>query len=269
MLKRWNFLKTGFYEGINIVEGNCFTTNLRPQTVDGTQSAVFDKDPATPGTEPVTRVLMNPPFALRGAVDQERLFVSRALSLMADGGILFSLLPMDCMFGAHEDRVWRTTELLAHHTLLAVVSFPDELFYPAALKQVIGIIVRRGFPHPKEQPVFWARIAEDGQIKVKSKRIAAADLVPPRTARNDIPRVLPLLRSFIANPDAVVANEPMLCKTAPVDFDDPLLELLPEAYLDSVPPTPAQLEATVDAMARDTAAFLIRFGQERRAGEFS
>ncbi|MBA4179200.1 MAG: DNA methyltransferase [Anaerolinea sp.] len=253
----------------NIVEGNCFTTNLRPQTVDGASSAVFDKDPARPGTEPITRVLMNPPFALKGEVDQERRFVSRALTLMADGGILFSLLPMDCMFGAHEDRVWRTTELLAHHTLLAVVSFPDELFYPAALKQVIGIIVRKGFPHPKEQPVFWARIDEDGHIKVKSKRIAAADLVPPRTAPDDIPRVLPLLRSFIANPDTVAVNEPMLCKTAPIDFNDPLLELLPEAYLDSTPPTQAELEAAVDVMARETAAFLIRFGQEARAGEFS
>ena len=48
--------------------------------------------------------------------------MTRALSLMADGGILFSLLPMGCMFGANEEKVWRETELLARNTLLAVIS---------------------------------------------------------------------------------------------------------------------------------------------------
>jgi len=252
----------------NIIEGNCFSTNLQPQTVDGVPSAVYSKDPAKPGTEPITRVLMNPPFALKGSVDQERKFVTRALSLMADGGILFSLLPMDCMFGAHEEKVWRTSELLAHHTLLAVVSLPHELFYPAALKQVVGIVIKKGFPHPKDQPVFWARIANDGHLKVKSKRMPASELVPPRIAPDDIPTVLPLLRGFIANPDAVSVNEPMLCKTAAIDFSDPLLELLPEAYLDSVAPSAADLEQAVGVMARETAAFLIRFGRESRAGDF-
>lgn len=251
----------------NIVEGDCFTTNLSPQTVDGVVSAKFSKAPAAKGTEPITRVLMNPPFALKGAVDQERKFVSRALELMADGGILFTLLPMDCMFGAHEDKVWRTTELLAKNTLLAVVSLPHELFYPAALKQVVGVIVKKGFPHKSDQPVFWARIAHDGYVKVKSKRMAGADLVPPRVIRDDMVTVMPLLRSFVANPRGTSYNEPLLYKTAPIDFADPLLELLPEAYLDTRYPTADELERGVDTMARETAAFLIRFEKEGRVGD--
>ena len=252
----------------NITEGNCFTTNLQPATIGGVPSGVFAKKPAQPGTEPITRVLMNPPFALRGAVDKEFKFVTRALSLMADGGILFSLLPMGCMFGAHEERVWRVTELLAHNTLLAVISLPSDLFAPAARKQVVAVIIKKGFPHRREQPVFWARIANDGHLVVKSKRLPAADFVPPRTAPNDIPTVLPHLRGFVANPDVVSINEPMICKTAPIDFDDPLLELIPEAYLDSPAPSATDLEQAVDAMARDTAAFLIRFGREDHAGHF-
>ena len=158
----------------NITEGNCFTTNLQLVHSGGTQ-AIFTEERAQLGTEPITRVLMNPPFALKGAVDREFKFVTRALSLMSDGGILFSLLPMGCMFGAGKEKVWtsvvngrrkltRKTELLAHNTLLAVISLPNDLFVPAALKQVVAVIVKKGFTHPKDQPVFWARIANDEDI---------------------------------------------------------------------------------------------------------
>ena len=68
---------------------------------------------------------------------------------MTDGGILFSLLPMDSMFGSRDEKTWRSDELLKKHTLIAVVSFPDELFYPAAQKQVVGMVVKKGFAHPR------------------------------------------------------------------------------------------------------------------------
>lgn len=251
-----------------ITEGNCFYTNLTAATVEGAPSATYTADPPARGMEPVTRVFMNPPFALQGSTDQEYSFVSRALDMMADGGLLFSLLPLDCLFGAHAAKVWREQELLRNNTLLAVVTLPHELFYPAALKQVAGIIVRKGFSHPREQPVFWARVAFDGHVKVKSKRLPASSLEPPRTAEDDIPHVRGPLRRHVANPGSVAVNEPMLCKTAPIDFSDPLLELVPEAYLDSKAPTSEELKSSVDQMARDTAAFLVRFAKESKAEEY-
>ena len=241
----------------NITEGNCFTTNLQRAPPSGEHLAVFSRDPAQLGTELITRVLMNPPFALKGEVGREFKFVTRALSLMADGGILFSLLPMGCMFGANEEKVWRETELLARNTLLAVISLPSDLFVPAALKQVVAVIVKKGFPHHREQPVFWARISNDGHLVVKSRRLPAVDFVPPRTAPDDIPKALPHLRNFLVSPSSISVNEPMLYKTAPIDFTDPLLELLPEVYLDSPAPSAGDLERAVDVMARDVAAFLI------------
>ena len=138
---------------------------------------------------------------------------------MPDGGLLFSLLPLDCMFGANDEKVWREHDLLADNSLLAVVSFPDELFYPAAMKQVIGVFIRKGFPHPKKQPVFWARVADDGHIKVKSKRLLASEMRPPRQCNDDLPDLLPKLRSFLAHPQSVKVNEPMRYKTAPIDFE--------------------------------------------------
>jgi hypothetical protein len=62
-------------------------------------------------------------------------------------------------------------------------------------------------------------------------------------------------------------NEPLLCKTAPIDFDDPLLELLPEAYIDSKPITKAEIESAAEDLVRETASFLIRFRKEATAGK--
>ncbi len=250
----------------NITEGNCFSTFLGPRAVNGHASARFIKAQAPQGTQPVTRVLMNPPFALRGSDEHEYRFVSRALSQMADGGILFSLLPLDAFFGSRDEKVWRQDELLRDHTLLSVITMPDELFYPAAQKQVAGIVIKKGMPHPKSQAVFWAKIERDGLLKVKSKRLPAQDLRPPRQELDQIPLVLNSLRSFIAAPGSVTVNVPKLCKTAPIDFDDPLLELLPEAYLETEMPSPTALSNAVDSMVRETAAFLVKFGKESKVG---
>lgn len=241
----------------NITEGNCFTTYLKSHTSDNHPSAKLCNLPPQVGQEGVTRVLMNPPFALRGSTDQEYRFVSAALSLMVDGGILFSLLPMDSMFGARDERVWRSEELLRNHTLMGVVSFPDELFYPAAQKQVVGIIVKKGFPHPHQQPVFWGRINRDGHLKVKSKRLAATDLIPPRQEKDELSEILPILRAFVNASGSSSINIPTLCKTAPIDFDDPLLELVPEAYLDSITPNENQVSERLDRQIRDIISGLV------------
>lgn len=251
----------------NITEGNCFSTNITMRSVNGHASARFVKN-ATPGSEPVTRVLMNPPFALKDSVEKEYRFVSRALDLMADGGILFCLLPLDAMFGSRDEKVWRQDDLLKKHTLLSVVSLPPELFVPAALKQVVGVIIKKGTPHPKEQSVFWARVENDGLMVLKSKRLPGEEQRPPRKVPNDMPSILPHLRNFVASPSSIKVNEAKRFKTAPIDYDDPLLELLPEAYLDTEEPTSMALSNAIDDMARETAAFLVRLGKEAKASDF-
>ena len=207
---------------------------------------------------------MNSPFSVSqgDAADKEHMFVTQALSTMVNGRILFSLLPLGSLFGAHDEKVWRRDELLTNHTLLSVVTFPEDLFYPTALKQVAGIVVKKGVPHPREQDVFWARIMRDGHIKSKSKRLLASEFDPPREERNELSVVLPHLRSFISHPGMVSVSCPQFYKTAPIDFSDPLLELLPEAYIDNQEPTSEEIQKAIDDLARETAAFLIRFRRE-------
>jgi|SRR5579862_5770863 len=178
---------------------------------------------------------------------------------------MIALLPLDAFFGSRDEKVWRRDELLKNHTLLSVITMPDELFYPAAQKQVAGMIVKKGMPHPLKQPVYWARIERDGHLKVKSKRLPASELRPPRSELNQIPLIIDTLRNFVAAPGSISVNVPKLCKTAPIDFVDPLLELLPEAYLDTEMPSPADLLNSVESMVRETAAFLVKFGKEPKA----
>jgi hypothetical protein len=211
---------------------------------------------------------MNPPFALRGDADKEYLFVSQALTLMVDGGLLFSLLPMNAMFGDKKEKLWRIHDLLEKHTLLSVVSFPSELFYPSAMKQVVGIIVKKGIPHPKDHPVFWACVTRDGYLKIKSKRLPAIELDPPRKEPNQLDEIRKNLTAFVAQPKAIEVNISELCKTAPIDFSDPLLELLPEAYVDSKIPTNELIEMEAKKLARETAAFLVRYAKEEGVGNF-
>lgn len=243
----------------NIGERNCFSTYLAPRTVRGNPSAAFVDKPPSTREPPVTRVLMNPPFALRASDEKEHHFVTHALGLMADRGLLFALIPLGCMFRDGEERIWREHELLAKHTLVAVVSLPEDLFVPAATKQVIAVIVRKGVPHPAQQPVLWARVVHDGHVVVKSRRLLGSELSPAREEPDQLSDLLPLLRSFIADTRARVPNLPEFVKTAPINFDDPLLELVPEAYLDSHLPTSAELEQAIDAMAREMVTYLVKF----------
>jgi type I restriction enzyme M protein len=79
----------------NIVEGNAFSTFLKKRTVKDRPSATYvHGEKPEDGDEPVTRVLMNPPFALRGGPDKEYLFVSQALSTMV-GGFCFPFCPLE------------------------------------------------------------------------------------------------------------------------------------------------------------------------------
>jgi hypothetical protein len=207
----------------NIAEANCFTKFLHRQTVEGTASAGFRAARPGAGEEPVTRVLMNPPFALTQSDEKEYRFVETALANMSQGGLLFAVVPMSVMVEDGKEADWRRASLLAHHTLLSVVSFPEELFYPVT-NQTVGVIIKRGVPHPKGGLVLWARIVNDGFRKSKGKRLPVKG-----GGLTDLETLLPILSGFLRHPTRPVASIPEIMKTASIDLSDPILELVPEA----------------------------------------
>lgn len=245
----------------NIVDGDCFNnwlvgTEKENKTV-GFPIIRAKEKPSTPDLNMVTRVLMNPSFAIQKSDTKEYKFVQHALDQMVDSGLLFSVLPMGAMFEQGEEKDWRKNHLLKENTLLAVVTFPPELFHYTADVHTVGIFVKKGIPHPMGQKVFWARAIHDGMVKKKDKRLPD----PTGAEPNDLATILPILRAFIHDPSFFVNSEPELYKTAPINPSDTVYELVPEAYLDSRNPSMTELKNEVDRLTREQVSYLIRKGE--------
>lgn len=237
----------------NIVEGDCFQRNLETSIVDGEPTCKFTKEISK--NPPVTKVLMNPPFSLKSNDEKEYKFINHALKQMQRGGILFSILPSAIMIKQGAFLKWRKNELLKENTLLSVITFPPDLFYPVATHS-IGIFVKRGVSHPPTQNVLWIRAINDGLSKKKGKRL------PDTKTPNDLERVRYILKSFINEPNLPVENIPEKQKVCPIDFNDPSLELVPEAYLDSTTPSITDIEREMENLIRESVAYTIRGHKE-------
>jgi type I restriction-modification system DNA methylase subunit len=237
----------------NIIEGNCFSKFLAPLTRNGVVSAGFV--PIQNAKPPITKVLMNPPFALKSSSEKEYKFVNHALNQMSDSGILFSILPSSVMVKGGKSLTWRREILLKNNTLLAVITFPSDLFYPVS-QQTIGVFVKKGIPHPKEQKVFWARTINDGMLKKKGKRL------PSPRATNDLERVKHNLRAFLVDPNISIEDIPEFQKASPIDMSDKHMELVPEAYISTRAPSTDEIESGMESLIRESVAYLIKAKQE-------
>jgi type I restriction-modification system DNA methylase subunit len=152
---------------------------------------------------------------------------------------------------------WRR-RLIKGNTLLAVVTFPSDLFYPVGV-HTLGLFVKKGVPHAGGQNVLWLRAIRDGRLKKKGKRLENL------REEDDLGKVLPVLKRFIANQKLVVVSVPMLQKADKIDSADKALELVPEAYLDEAEITPQMLDENIEQLIRDNIAFHIRYETKIRA----
>jgi hypothetical protein len=233
----------------NIIEGNCFHKWLERTVVRGEVSAEYLTVPST--NPPVTKVMMNPPFSLHSSKEKEYHFVDQALAQMQDGGVLFAVLPYPAMVKRGSYFNWRKNILLPHHTLLSVVTLPNDLFYPVGVTTV-GVFIKKGRPHQKTDTVLWIRALTDGLLKSKGKRL------PSPKAGNDLDRVRNLLKAFIHNPEHPVSNQHQFVKSVPIDLSDEQLELAPEVYLDQAEPIQEQIAKTIEQGVRDAFSYLVK-----------
>ena len=236
----------------NITEGNCLRRHIVKSNGRGKYSGI----PTTSDEEKiVTKVLMNPPFPTSKGQNKEYEFVDAALLQMQDLGLLFSVLPYPTLVKTGSYRAWRKDKLLRNNTLLSVITFPPDLFYPVGT-HTAGIFVRKGTPHPPEQHVLWIRAVNDGLLKSKGKRL------PNERAKNDYPEIRSMLSQFLQDPTIKVQSREMFFKCCPIDDSDPNFELVPEYYLDQSSPTTQEVQGGIEQAIRDAAAFLVREGIE-------
>jgi SAM-dependent methyltransferase len=119
--------------------------------------------------------MINPPYSQSDNDLRELRFVKHMLDCLRPGGIGIAIVPMSCALSSNSGR----PELLRDHTLEAVMTMPDELFYPVGVITCIMVFTAHR-PHALENRKSWFGYwKNDGFSKTKHKgRIDLNDTWP-------------------------------------------------------------------------------------------
>lgn len=188
----------------------------------------------------ITRVLMNPPFALQN--EPESKFVLHALDRMRTGGLLFAVLPSSVMYSKRFGDF--REQLLDQHSLLAVMLLPGDLFYPMVNVETLGVVVKAWRPHGAAG-VLWARLADDGFIKLKKARVERRGADPSAA----LTRFIEVARAWCVGGRASAA-EPGQWEFCPIRST----ELLPQAHLGTAPLRRGAFRTEIGRCLRDYVA---------------
>ena len=137
----------------NILHGNCFD--------EGTIQRIAKLKP--------TVGLLNPPYKADKTRDVEELeFVACNLRSLHPGATCVAIVPMQSALAQHGRIADCKRALLRDHTLEAVCSMPNELFFNSKVGVVSCVMVFTAHkPHPKEKKVFLGYFKDDGFEKRK------------------------------------------------------------------------------------------------------
>ncbi len=139
----------------NIINGSCFDEDVIKE--------VKFKKP--------TVGFLNPPYKSNKKTDTDELeFILNNLYCLVDGGTCVAIVPMQSAL-AQKGKVYELKKkLLEKHTLEAVLSMPDELFFNSKVGVVSCIMVFTAHkPHPGNKETFFGYYKDDGFVKRKGK----------------------------------------------------------------------------------------------------
>lgn len=220
----------------NIINGDCLAINLNRKIRNGELSAEYQEEEGE--RKPVTKVLMNPPFALKRDDEQEFTFIEHALKQMSDGGLLLSVTPISVMYSGSKDLAWRK-RLLKNNTVLAVISFTNDLFYPQATVEPVIVVIKKGVRHTNVTKTLFVRITDDGFTKLKRRRL-------PHGGQSQLDLFETDIKSFIAG--GTINEIPGLIQVKTVDIEDKSLEIIPQQYLDNAELNIRQLKKSMGSI---------------------
>lgn len=137
----------------NIINGSCFDEAIIKQ--------VKSKKP--------TVGFLNPPYKADKKTDTDELeFILNNLSCLVDGGTCVAIVPMQSAL-AQTGKVFELKKkLLENHTLEAVLSMPNELFFNSNVGVVSCVMVFTAHkPHSKNKETYFGYYKDDGFVKRK------------------------------------------------------------------------------------------------------
>jgi hypothetical protein len=125
-----------------------------------------------------TRAFLNPPFSQEN--EPERDFIDTAMEALEPGGLIACVVKAG-MFADADNSLWRSS-FIKKHTLVGVISLPEDLFYPTAAPTSI-LIAKAHIPMENSSQVFMARVWNDGFEKLKGKRVYCKGSQLPEVVR--------------------------------------------------------------------------------------
>lgn len=106
--------------------------------------------------------LINPPYSQEDKCELE--FVERLLNVLEPRGLAVAVVPMSCAIGTKFKEV--RDRLFKYHTLKAVFSMPDDIFYPTGTN-VCVMVWEAHKSHDSTKPTFFGYCKDDGFVKRK------------------------------------------------------------------------------------------------------
>lgn len=139
----------------NIINADCFDEAVIEQV---------KKKKATVG-------LLNPPYKSNKKTDIEELkFILNNSECLVHGGICIAIVPMQSALAKSGKILELKKRLLAKHTLEAVLSMPNELFFNSNVSVTSCIMVFTVHkPHPNHKETYFGYYKDDGFVKRKNK----------------------------------------------------------------------------------------------------
>lgn len=113
-----------------------------------------------------SKSFLNPPFSQTD--EPERQFIDAAAQALEPDGLLVVVVKAG-VFADDDHKLWRA-EFTRRHSILAVISLPDDLFYPTAAPTSI-LVARAHVPQSATDQIYLARVSNDGYEKLKGKRV--------------------------------------------------------------------------------------------------
>ena len=115
---------------------------------------------------------INPPYALPTL---ELSFVENMLDCLDVGGTGIAIIPASCATNKNSAYAAVRERILRKHTLEAVLSMPDQLFYPAAGVVTCVMVFTAHKPHNSDRKTWFARCKDDGFV-IDRKSKGRADI---------------------------------------------------------------------------------------------
>ncbi len=130
----------------NIYKGDCFNPNITDELK----------------SKNINIGLINPPYSQKDVTELE--FVEHLLSILTVGGTGVVVVPTSCAIGTKFKDI--RERLMKKHTLKAVFSMPDDIFYPTGTNVCVMVWTAHS-PHDSAQETYFGYCKNDGFVKRK------------------------------------------------------------------------------------------------------